>query len=120
AVFVPGLAQAIPQYPERMQVKPGVTGLAQFKLPADTDLDSVRAKLAYDLHYIERMGFWLDFRIILCTGLKMLGIPFRILTALFRLPTLAPVASHNAQEMPTPVTPPVRSYRHTGVAEPAC
>ena len=114
--FVPGLARAIPQYPERLQVKPGVTGLAQVKLPADTDLDSVRAKLAYDLHYIDHMGFWLDFRIILCTGLKMLGLPFRILTLLFRFPTLPAVASHSAEEMPASIAPPEFSHRLTTAA----
>src|SRR5205823_1780490 len=121
--FVPGLAEAIPEYPERMLVKPGVTGLAQVKLPADTDLDSVRAKLAYDLHYIERMGFWLDMRIMLCTGFKMIGLPFRLLTALFRFPTLGPVTGHSSPElpvapMPAPLGAPVRSHRPVAIPEP--
>jgi lipopolysaccharide/colanic/teichoic acid biosynthesis glycosyltransferase len=74
--FVPGLAQAIPHYRERLLVRPGVTGLAQVQLPPDTDLDSVRRKLACDLFYIHNMGPWLDLRILLCTACKFLGIPF--------------------------------------------
>jgi lipopolysaccharide/colanic/teichoic acid biosynthesis glycosyltransferase len=84
--FVPSLAKAISGYRDRLAVKPGVTGLAQVRLPADTDLDSVRRKVAYDLYYIRHMSFWLDLRIILCTALKMAGVPFRVLAAIFRLP----------------------------------
>jgi lipopolysaccharide/colanic/teichoic acid biosynthesis glycosyltransferase len=62
--FFPALEQEIPRYRERLQVRPGVTGLAQVQLPPDTDLDSVRRKLAYDLYYIRHLGPWLDLRII--------------------------------------------------------
>jgi lipopolysaccharide/colanic/teichoic acid biosynthesis glycosyltransferase len=48
--FVPQLEQAVAHYRERLRVRPGVTGLAQVQLPPDTDLDSVRLKLAYDLY----------------------------------------------------------------------
>src|SRR5262249_18845124 len=89
--FVPTLAQSIPHYRERLRVKPGVTGLAQVRLPADTDLESVRRKLAYDLYYVKHMGPWLDTRLVLCTLFKMLGLPFRLLAAMFWLPR-APVS----------------------------
>ena len=36
------LERALPCYRERLQIRPGVTGLAQVQLPPDTDLDSVR------------------------------------------------------------------------------
>src|SRR5262249_35904144 len=48
--FLPELERACPGYRERLAVRPGVTGLAQVQLPADTSVDSVRRKLAYDLH----------------------------------------------------------------------
>ena len=53
--IVVGLELAIPCYRDRLQVRPGVTGLAQVQLPPDTDLESVRRKVAYDLYYIERL-----------------------------------------------------------------
>jgi len=85
--FVPALQGAIPHYTDRLQVRPGVTGLAQVQLPADTDLESVRRKLAYDLYYVRQVGLWLDLRILVCTGLKVLGVPFNILRSLFRMPS---------------------------------
>jgi lipopolysaccharide/colanic/teichoic acid biosynthesis glycosyltransferase len=85
--FVPTLERAIPRYRERLLVKPGVTGLAQVQLPADTDLDSVRRKLAYDLYYLREMGLWLDLRIILSTALHMFGVPYRMLRKLFCMPS---------------------------------
>ena len=89
--FVPQLEQAIAHYGERLAVRPGVTGLAQVQLPPDTDLESVRIKLAYDLYYARHLSFWLDFRIALATGLKMVGLPFRALRRLFGFPLRATV-----------------------------
>jgi lipopolysaccharide/colanic/teichoic acid biosynthesis glycosyltransferase len=89
--FVPTLEEAIPGYRDRLQVRPGVTGLAQVQVPPDTDLNSVRRKLCYDLYYIQRMGPWLDVQILLSTGLKVLHIPFKVSRVLFRVPGAAVV-----------------------------
>jgi lipopolysaccharide/colanic/teichoic acid biosynthesis glycosyltransferase len=85
--FVPRLEQAIPCYRERLSVRPGVTGLAQVQLPPDTDLGSVRAKLAYDLHYVRNLGIWFDVRIFGATSLKMIGVPYRGIRWVFAFPT---------------------------------
>ena len=82
--FVPQLEQAIPHYRARLLVRPGLSGLAQVQLPADTDLESVRVKLAYDLYYLQTAGVWLDFRIKLATVLHMVGIPFETIRKIFR------------------------------------
>ncbi len=84
--FIPNLDRAIPAYRGRLAVRPGVTGLAQVNLPADTDLTSVRRKVAYDLFYVVRVGPWLDLRILLCTALYAAGVPFHLSRSLFRLP----------------------------------
>ena len=84
--FVPKLAQAIPGYRDRLLVKPGITGLAQVQLPPDSDLDSVRRKLTYDLLYTRRCGLWLDLRLIGCTALQLFGMPVRVAARLFVLP----------------------------------
>jgi lipopolysaccharide/colanic/teichoic acid biosynthesis glycosyltransferase len=96
--FVPQLEAAIPGYRERLQVRPGVTGLAQVQLPADTNLDSVRRKLVYDLYYIENAGVWLDLKLILCTGFKMLHVPFGITGKLLRVPGRAVVEGQETAE----------------------
>jgi lipopolysaccharide/colanic/teichoic acid biosynthesis glycosyltransferase len=85
--LVPDLERDIPRYRERLSVRPGVTGLAQVQQSADTGLESVRRKLAYDLYYIEAMGPWLDLRILLSTALKMVGVPFPVLRKLFAMPS---------------------------------
>jgi lipopolysaccharide/colanic/teichoic acid biosynthesis glycosyltransferase len=83
--FVDRLDQAIPHYSLRMLIRPGITGLAQVRHPADTDLESVKKKLAYDLYYIRRPGLLLDIKITLCTALKMAGISLRILRKIIRM-----------------------------------
>jgi lipopolysaccharide/colanic/teichoic acid biosynthesis glycosyltransferase len=85
--FVVALEKSIPRYRERMLVKPGVTGLAQVQHPADTDLASVRQKLAYDLYYVREMSLWLDLKVFLGTALKVFGVPFGPLGKLIRLPS---------------------------------
>src|SRR5262249_31224351 len=85
--FVKELERALPAYRGRLEVRPGGTGLAEVQLPADTDLESVRRKLAHDVFYVRAGGLWLDLRIVLCTGLKMFGVPFRVSGRLLRIPT---------------------------------
>jgi lipopolysaccharide/colanic/teichoic acid biosynthesis glycosyltransferase len=72
--FVAVLAEQIPGYLDRLKVLPGITGLAQVNLSADTDLDSVRRKLVLDREYIAHTGMWLDQRILLCTLLRLFGL----------------------------------------------
>lgn len=84
--IVPSLERAIPGYSQRLAVKPGVTGLAQVQLPADTDIASVRKKLSYDLYYVKKRGLWLDLRLIACTAFKVLGRSFETQRRCFALP----------------------------------
>ncbi len=81
------LELALPRYPERTAVRPGLTGLAQIQLPADTDLASVRRKLACDLYYVRRHNFWMDLRILLSTAMGVVGIPFTVPQRLLRVPS---------------------------------
>lgn len=84
--FVEKLEKAIPGYRWREGLLPGITGLAQVQLPPDTDIPSVRRKVAYDLYYLRHVGFSLDLRIACCTVTRLLGISFRTARRLFRLP----------------------------------
>jgi len=72
--FVKLLAKSIPNYTDRLQVVPGVTGLAQINLPPDTDLNSVRRKLVLDLEYIETANLLLDLRIFVSTLCRIVGV----------------------------------------------
>jgi lipopolysaccharide/colanic/teichoic acid biosynthesis glycosyltransferase len=103
--FVPELERAVPHYRDRLLVRPGVTGLAQVQLPADTDLASVRRKLAYDLYYIRYINVWLDLRLIGCTGVRMLGVPFHVLGRVFRLPHVHQVEHHYQARQAAALTP---------------
>jgi lipopolysaccharide/colanic/teichoic acid biosynthesis glycosyltransferase len=89
--IVVGLELAISCYRDRLQVRPGVTGLAQVQLPPDTDLEGVRRKVAYDLYYIERASLWLDLRLILGTALGILQISPAVISALLAIPDSATV-----------------------------
>jgi lipopolysaccharide/colanic/teichoic acid biosynthesis glycosyltransferase len=72
--FVAVLANEIPGYLDRLQVLPGITGLAQVNLPPDTDLDSVRRKLTLDCEYIRSASLLLDLRLVACTALRVVGL----------------------------------------------
>lgn len=84
--IIPALEQAIPHYRERLRVRPGVTGLAQLRQSADTTIESVRQKLAYDIHYIHTASLWLDLRLMTCTALKMFKLPLAGVLRLTRIP----------------------------------
>jgi lipopolysaccharide/colanic/teichoic acid biosynthesis glycosyltransferase len=75
------LAQEIPGYYNRLAVLPGITGLAQINLPPDTDLQSVRRKLALDLEYIRTASLWLEWRMVCWTVLRLAGVPYHLATS---------------------------------------
>ena len=83
--FTQRLALVIPSYLDRLTVLPGITGLAQINLPPDSDLESVRRKLAVDLQYINEASFFLDLRMILCTATRLLGVHGNTVMRMFGL-----------------------------------
>jgi lipopolysaccharide/colanic/teichoic acid biosynthesis glycosyltransferase len=89
-------------YSSRLLVRPGLTGLAQVQLPPDSDLDSVRRKLVFDLWYVQHCSWWLDCRIYLATLLHMLGVPYRWLRPLFGFPNLHTVEARYHALLPPP------------------
>lgn len=62
------LESTFPGFYQRLAIKPGLTGLAQLRLPADTDIAGVPHKLSHDLHYIRNLGPILDLRIVVATA----------------------------------------------------
>lgn len=62
--FVRRLEGTVPRYRDRLVVLPGITGLAQVVNGYDTDLDSVRRKVALDGAYIDSLSLRNDLRII--------------------------------------------------------
>lgn len=72
------ITQRLPAYADRLNIKPGVTGMAQVHLPPDTCMESVRRKLSYDLAYIKKGCFSLDVRIAAATLFKLLPFADKI------------------------------------------
>jgi polysaccharide biosynthesis protein PslA len=61
--------EAVPRYPHRHRMKPGLTGWAQVNgLRGEVDtLEKARRRVEYDLFYIDNWSLWFDLRIILMT-----------------------------------------------------
>ncbi len=70
--FVADLKKKIPLYNLRLNVHPGVTGLAQVRHAYDRSLEDVKKKLEYDLEYINNMSLRLDLKIFMKTILTVL------------------------------------------------
>jgi lipopolysaccharide/colanic/teichoic acid biosynthesis glycosyltransferase len=83
--FMPKIKPFVPGYDNRHAVRPGITGLAQVQVDADTDVGNVARKLRYDLYYIEHQGPWLEAKIYFCTLLKILGVSLPRLRQLLNL-----------------------------------
>ena len=66
-VFVEKLNGKILDYRKRINVRPGITGLAQVRHKYDETIRDVRKKVKYDLLYIREMCFLVDLRILLRT-----------------------------------------------------
>ena len=67
------LVKHVPNYLDRIAVKPGITGLAQMNLDPDVDIESVCRKLVLDTEYIKDATLFFDVRILQATLLHMLG-----------------------------------------------
>jgi lipopolysaccharide/colanic/teichoic acid biosynthesis glycosyltransferase len=65
--FIHQYETLIPGYIRRLDVLPGITGLAQVRNGYDEDLTSVKRKVALDRCYMRRSGFLVDLRIIFST-----------------------------------------------------
>ena len=76
----------IPGVRDRVAVKPGITGLAQIQQPSDQSTDCFRKKLDYDRAYIRHQSVWLDLRIVIGTGLYLVGCSYGCLRSLLQLP----------------------------------
>lgn len=84
--FVAKLEWEIPCYRQRLRVRPGITGLAQIWLPPDTNIESVRRKVVYDLYYVKHMNPWLDLQLLSATGWSLVHYLVRRIGAVFSLP----------------------------------
>jgi len=65
--FVARLSDEIEGYSRRLEVKPGITGLAQVSGGYDSSLSTVKEKIEYDLYYIDNWSFWSDIKILFRT-----------------------------------------------------
>lgn len=61
------IERKLPGFGRRLAVRPGITGLAQLVLGPDRDIDGVRYKLEFDLHYIARLSAATDLRLAAAT-----------------------------------------------------
>ncbi len=65
--FVNKFSEFIPDYSGRLNVKPGITGLAQVCHKYDETMDDVKKKIKYDLLYIKRHCLILDLKVMFWT-----------------------------------------------------
>jgi lipopolysaccharide/colanic/teichoic acid biosynthesis glycosyltransferase len=63
----------VPEFALRLRVKPGLTGLAQLRVPPDVDIANVPHKLAQDLYYLRHQSLLLDLRILISTAFHFIG-----------------------------------------------
>ena len=68
----------IPNYDQRLFVRPGISGLAQLSLGYTEDIEGARRKLHWDLAYIRNQSFGLDLQIFLGTMKVVFGHLLRL------------------------------------------
>ena len=65
--FMEELSEEIPNYLERLGLKPGLTGPAQVINGYDNNIESFRRKVALDLLYLQNCCLWNDIKILFRT-----------------------------------------------------
>lgn len=72
--FIKQLSDEIPEYLDRLGLKPGLTGVAQILNGYDNEIESFRRKVAFDLHYLQHCSAWNDLKILVRTiGVVLTG-----------------------------------------------
>lgn len=65
--YVEELSNALPLYPQRLRIKPGITGWAQLHHETEFTTSDTARKIQYDLYYIKNLSPALDFIIMFHT-----------------------------------------------------
>jgi lipopolysaccharide/colanic/teichoic acid biosynthesis glycosyltransferase len=65
--FSQEITKHIPNFMQRLHIRPGISGLAQTRYPYGASIKDAARKLKYDTLYIKRMCWLLDFQIIFWT-----------------------------------------------------
>ncbi|RLS55477.1 MAG: sugar transferase [Planctomycetota bacterium] len=65
--FIQDLSKEIPDYLQRLGLKPGLTGVAQIVNGYDNNIESFRRKVAFDLMYLRNCCLWNDLKILFRT-----------------------------------------------------
>ncbi|MFL6193319.1 MAG: TIGR03013 family XrtA/PEP-CTERM system glycosyltransferase [Thermoanaerobaculia bacterium] len=67
-MFVDQLTELCDWYPQRLVVRPGLTGWAQVKAPYASTFEESIEKLQFDLYYVKNLSIFLDISILLSTA----------------------------------------------------
>ena len=65
--FMMKLQEQIPNFIDRLGLKPGLTGIAQVVNGYDNELEGFRRKVSYDLLYLQNCSVWNDIKILFRT-----------------------------------------------------
>jgi len=65
--FIEGLNKEIPNYINRLGLKPGLTGVAQIVNGYDNNIEGFRRKVSLDLMYLQNCCLWNDLKILFKT-----------------------------------------------------
>jgi lipopolysaccharide/colanic/teichoic acid biosynthesis glycosyltransferase len=65
--YMEELSAKVPNYLQRLGLKPGLTGIAQIEAGYANDLKSYRRKVAFDLLYLQNCCLWNDIKILVRT-----------------------------------------------------
>ena len=66
--YMEDLSARVPNYLERLRLKPGLTGIAQIEAGYANDLGSYQRKVTLDLMYLRNCSLWNDLKIMVRTG----------------------------------------------------
>ncbi len=91
----------IPHFRQRLQVRPGITGLSQLVLPADSDIEDVRRKFLSDIYYIRNMNPMLDAQVSFYTLAYLLSASWHGVRRFASLPCFVRIEHKIASEFGT-------------------